>query len=155
MARQRSAAGKDHRPGNDAGIGGASVKLAVDEIGNAAEAQADGRGAAENVRDREIGHLALPGEETDGDDDAEQAAVEAHAPLPDHENFLRVGEVEARLVEQHVAEAPAEHHAQGAPQQEVVEVIMQMAVYAGFPSALNGLLAAKEVFEERNVPENT
>jgi 4-carboxymuconolactone decarboxylase len=26
------------------------------------------------------------------------------------------------------------------------EVIMQMAVYAGFPAALNGLFAAKEVF---------
>jgi 4-carboxymuconolactone decarboxylase len=29
---------------------------------------------------------------------------------------------------------------------EIVEVIMQMAVYAGFPAALNGLAAAKEVF---------
>ena len=33
---------------------------------------------------------------------------------------------------------------------EVVEVIMQMAVYAGFPAALNGLSAAKEVFKERD-----
>jgi 4-carboxymuconolactone decarboxylase len=33
---------------------------------------------------------------------------------------------------------------------EVVEAIMQMAVYAGFPAALNGLYAAKEVFKERN-----
>jgi 4-carboxymuconolactone decarboxylase len=32
---------------------------------------------------------------------------------------------------------------------EVIEVIMQMAVYAGFPAALNGLAAAKEVFENR------
>jgi 4-carboxymuconolactone decarboxylase len=32
---------------------------------------------------------------------------------------------------------------------EIVETIMQMAVYAGFPAALNGLLAAKEVFAER------
>lgn len=37
----------------------------------------------------------------------------------------------------------------GCTEQEVVEVIMQMAVYAGFPAALNGLLAAKEVFSER------
>ncbi len=29
---------------------------------------------------------------------------------------------------------------------EIVEIIMQMAVYAGFPAALNGLFAAKEVF---------
>jgi 4-carboxymuconolactone decarboxylase len=37
----------------------------------------------------------------------------------------------------------------GCSRQEVVEVIMQMAVYAGFPAALNGLFAAKEVFRER------
>ena len=36
----------------------------------------------------------------------------------------------------------------GCTRQEVVEVIMQMAVYAGFPAALNGLFAAKEVFAE-------
>ncbi len=32
---------------------------------------------------------------------------------------------------------------------EAVEIIMQMAVYAGFPAAQNGLFAAKEVFAER------
>ena len=37
----------------------------------------------------------------------------------------------------------------GCSRQEVVEVIMQMAVYAGFPAALNGLFAAKEVFGDR------
>jgi 4-carboxymuconolactone decarboxylase len=39
----------------------------------------------------------------------------------------------------------------GCTRQEVVEVIMQMAVYAGFPAALNGLFAAKEVFAERDL----
>lgn len=34
----------------------------------------------------------------------------------------------------------------GCSELEIVEVIMQMSVYAGFPAALNGLLAAKEVF---------
>lgn len=38
----------------------------------------------------------------------------------------------------------------GCTEQEIVEVIMQMAVYAGFPAALNGLFAAKDVFAERN-----
>jgi 4-carboxymuconolactone decarboxylase len=36
----------------------------------------------------------------------------------------------------------------GCSAQEVVEVIMQMAVYAGFPAALNALATAREVFEE-------
>lgn len=37
----------------------------------------------------------------------------------------------------------------GCTKQEIVEVMMQMAVYAGFPAALNGLFTAKEVFSER------
>jgi 4-carboxymuconolactone decarboxylase len=37
----------------------------------------------------------------------------------------------------------------GCTEAEVVEIIMQMAVYAGFPAAVNGLFAAKEVFAER------
>jgi 4-carboxymuconolactone decarboxylase len=36
----------------------------------------------------------------------------------------------------------------GWSREEIVEAIMQMAVYAGFPAALNGLYAAKEVFAE-------
>ena len=36
----------------------------------------------------------------------------------------------------------------GLSQEEIIEIIMQMAVYAGFPAALNGLFAAREVFGE-------
>ena len=34
---------------------------------------------------------------------------------------------------------------------EVVEVVMQMAVYAGFPAALNGLSVVREVFAESGI----
>ncbi len=34
----------------------------------------------------------------------------------------------------------------GLQREEIVEILMQMSVYAGFPAALNGLFAAKEVF---------
>ena len=34
----------------------------------------------------------------------------------------------------------------GCTQQEVIEVIMQMALYAGFPACLNGIQAARDVF---------
>jgi 4-carboxymuconolactone decarboxylase len=37
----------------------------------------------------------------------------------------------------------------GCTKQEIVEVILQMAVYAGFPAAMNAMYAAKEVFKER------
>ncbi|GAA4222418.1 4-carboxymuconolactone decarboxylase [Sagittula marina] len=36
----------------------------------------------------------------------------------------------------------------GLSREEIVEICMQMAVYAGFPAALNALFAAKEVFAE-------
>lgn len=36
----------------------------------------------------------------------------------------------------------------GCTQEQIVEVILQLAVYAGFPAALNGLFAAREVFAE-------
>ena len=38
----------------------------------------------------------------------------------------------------------------GCSEQEIVEIIIQMAVYAGFPAALNGLFAAKEVFAQNH-----
>ena len=36
----------------------------------------------------------------------------------------------------------------GCTQQEIVEVIIQMAAYAGFPAAVNAILVAKGVFAE-------
>ncbi|HEU0229666.1 MAG TPA: carboxymuconolactone decarboxylase family protein [Burkholderiaceae bacterium] len=38
----------------------------------------------------------------------------------------------------------------GVTREEVIETIMQMAVYAGFPAALNGLAAAREVFAQED-----
>ena len=41
----------------------------------------------------------------------------------------------------------------GCTPEEVVEVIIHMSVYAGFPAALNSLIMAKEVFSEQKRPE--
>ncbi|MCX6700824.1 MAG: carboxymuconolactone decarboxylase family protein [Methanomicrobiales archaeon] len=38
----------------------------------------------------------------------------------------------------------------GCTRAEIVEIITQMAVYAGFPAALNGMAVAKDVFAERD-----
>jgi len=38
----------------------------------------------------------------------------------------------------------------GCTRRELVEVIIQMAVYAGFPAALNGAAAARAVFAQRD-----
>jgi 4-carboxymuconolactone decarboxylase len=40
----------------------------------------------------------------------------------------------------------------GLSREEITETIMQMAVYAGFPAALNGLFAAKDVFSSHSQP---
>lgn len=42
----------------------------------------------------------------------------------------------------------------GCRPEQIVETIIQMAVYAGFPAALNGMTVAKEVFAERGVLED-
>lgn len=39
----------------------------------------------------------------------------------------------------------------GCTPDEIIEVILQMAVYAGFPAALNGMFVAKDVFIERGL----
>jgi 4-carboxymuconolactone decarboxylase len=38
----------------------------------------------------------------------------------------------------------------GCTREEIVEVFMQMALYAGFPAALNALFAAREIFERHD-----
>lgn len=43
----------------------------------------------------------------------------------------------------------------GCAPSEITEVILQMAVYAGFPAAINGLSVAREVFQERGVTVGT
>ena len=39
----------------------------------------------------------------------------------------------------------------GCKPEEIVETIIQMAVYVGFPAALDVMSIAKEVFQERNI----
>lgn len=38
----------------------------------------------------------------------------------------------------------------GCSRREIMEVILQMAVYAGFPAAINAAASAREVFRERD-----
>ncbi|CCJ89450.1 4-carboxymuconolactone decarboxylase [Cronobacter turicensis 564] len=39
----------------------------------------------------------------------------------------------------------------GCTREEIIEVIIQMALYAGFPAALNAMFTAKKVFAEAGV----
>lgn len=63
----------------------------------------------------------------------------------------------ASLITQGHAGQALKAHIQGAlnvgcTRQDIVELIMHMAVYAGFPCAVNAMLAAKEVFAETATP---
>ena len=40
--------------------------------------------------------------------------------------------------------------AAGCSQKEIIELMMHVSVFAGFPAALNGLFAAKEVFDKQD-----
>jgi len=42
----------------------------------------------------------------------------------------------------------------GCTREEIIEVIIQVCIYAGFPAALNGMSVAKEVFKERTNNKN-
>jgi 4-carboxymuconolactone decarboxylase len=42
----------------------------------------------------------------------------------------------------------------GCTREEIVEVVLQMAVYAGFPAAIHAMSIAGEVFRERDVAKN-
>ncbi len=42
----------------------------------------------------------------------------------------------------------------GCTKDEIIEIIIQMAVYAGFPAALNAMFAAKEVFSGLDIASN-
>src|SRR5262249_16931796 len=103
-------------------VGRAAPKLAVDEIGDAAEENPDRSGRAGDVAEREDGQAAMAREQDHGEHAAEKAAVKRHAALPQLETLQRVrGEI-ARIVEQDIADPAPEDDAEGHPQHEVVVV---------------------------------
>jgi 4-carboxymuconolactone decarboxylase len=43
----------------------------------------------------------------------------------------------------------------GCSPQEIIEVIMQMSVYAGFPASLNALFIARDIFKQKGLLKKT
>ena len=117
MARRVAGAGKHHGPGH---VAHAPNHLGIDEVGDAAEEQPEGRRRRGDVAKRQRVDALGAGEEIDGGDDAEQSAVEGHATVPHRGNLERVRPEIARLVEQNEAEPAAEHDAERDPQQKIV-----------------------------------
>ena len=132
MARLGPGLRKHHRPGH---VGHASPKLAVDEIAEPARGKAQRHERRDEIGDVEPALSPRSREEKERDEDAEEAAVEAHAALPDGEDLERVLEIVERLVEQHVAEAAAEDHAEDAVEQHVVDILRAPAGQHVLPRA--------------------
>src|SRR5438270_11712636 len=75
-------------------------QLAVHEIGDPAEEEADRPGRAGDVADRQERDAALVREQHHGEHAAEEAAVERHAAVPYLQHLDRVLAKELEIVEQ-------------------------------------------------------
>ena len=98
-------------------------ELAVDEVGAAAEEEAE-RGAADHeVAEGREGDPERADDDVAADDGAHEPAMEAHAPLVEHDDLERVLQVVARAVEDDVAQTPADDDAEGDGEHDRVDVV--------------------------------
>src|SRR3989475_10755457 len=94
-----------------------------DEVADAPQPQADRDGRGGQVRDAVERVPFAPAEGANGGDHAEQPSVEGHPAFPDRQQLGRVVEVVGQVVEEDVAEAPAEDHAEGCVQDEIMQIL--------------------------------
>ncbi len=66
--------------------------------------------------------VMLPGHPEDAEADSDHAAVERHAAVPQPDDLDRIGRVEFRPVEEHIAEPAAEQDAERGVEYHVVGV---------------------------------
>ena len=109
MTRQHSSrSAEDHAPGQ---VGVCAPQLAVDEVGASAQEQPDGRGDDAHVSQRQV----WDAREFRGDEASEQrtheAAMEAHAPMVESQQFKRVLKIVVIAVEQAVTQPRADDDA--------------------------------------------
>src|ERR1700730_15383848 len=107
---------------------GLPPELAVDEVADAADEQAEARERHREVE--HVGHIALAPirEQGQRDDYAEEPTVEGHAAFPDLQRVPGILHPEVEAVEQHVADAAAEDDAEHGVKHEVIDI-------AGIPGA--------------------
>ena len=119
MARLRPAIRKDHRPGD---VADAAPKLAIDEIREPPEEEADRHHRRDRVVEGEHRKPARAGEKRHREHAADQPAMEGHAAAPDGEDLRGVLEIEVEIVEQHIGDASAEHDAERRIDDEIVDI---------------------------------
>ena len=122
---------KHHRPGQ---IGGSAPQIAVDEVAYPAQGNPRRHQGRDEIRHREKAPAAAAGKPPHGDHDAQQPAVKGHAALPDPQDQGRIIHESAEIVEQHVAEAPADDDAERDIEQKIVNC-RSRPVAPGIPGA--------------------
>ncbi|EFF47916.1 conserved hypothetical protein [Xanthomonas citri pv. aurantifolii str. ICPB 10535] len=134
---------KDHAP---AGLGEFSPQFAADEIAEPPETKTQRHQRGDKVHHIEEVQPVLARPQPASDQHAKQATVEAHAAFPDLEQDQRVGQEGLERIEQHVADAPAQHHAKHAVEQQVGKTIH---VYPGQATAQDARTAQGPGREKR------
>jgi hypothetical protein len=94
----------------------------VDEIADAPEEQADAGQRRGEVVDIEGVTPALAAEDPGCRQHAEHAAVERHAAFPDLQRVQPVAAPQWHAVEQYVADAPAQNHAEHRVEQKIIHI---------------------------------
>ncbi len=110
---------EDDSPGD---IGGAAPQLAVDEVGDAPEEQADGHGGRHDIPQPEHVQPVGQGEGDDRDHHSDRPAVETHPPMPGLEDLQGILPDDVGGVEEHVPQSAADDDPQGHPQHQVVDL---------------------------------
>jgi hypothetical protein len=97
-------------------------QLAIDEVAEPAERQAERRERRDEVGHLEEAAAQLAPIQPQGGHHAEQAAVKGHAAFPDTQQHDRVAQPGIEVVEQDRAEPAADDDADGGIEDEVVDV---------------------------------
>ncbi len=140
FARRPVVVGKAHRPRR---IRRAAKEFAVDEVGDTDEEDADRRGGARHIAKADDRNLAQPCGGENGNDRADQSAVERHAAFPHAQDEQRVAAEFMRLVgdgvEKNVADTAAEQDADHRVEREVVDVLLLQRAFGSIaPEASRG-----------------
>ena|SRR3989338_1076963 len=109
-------AGNSNAPGESRD---GSVELLIDEIPESPEREPERNGDDDEIAECEEWNLVLPRHVGKREERANESSVACHATMPDHENFEGIAQVLERIVEKHVAEAPADEHADDCPSEDI------------------------------------
>ena len=112
---------EDHRPRH---IGRLAPEFGIDEITDAPGAQPNGDKGGNEVHQLEKFLAVAPRKDPGTQQHAQQTAMKRHATLPNLEDQRRIVDIGRQIVEQHIAQPPADDHAHGHPEHQVGKLVL-------------------------------